>query len=90
MKINKINVKKLFGVFDYDIPVNKKSGITIIIGENGLGKTILLEMLEAFFKGKYSYFNSVTFKEFILAFDDGVKWVLKKRYKSLSLFGMFF
>ena len=78
MKINKINVKKLFGVFDYDIPVNKKSGITIIIGENGLGKTILLEMLEAFFKGKYSYFNSVTFKEFILAFDDGVKWVLKK------------
>ena len=79
MKIKKISIKKLFGVFDYDIPVNKKSGITIIIGENGLGKTILLEMLEAFFKGKYFYFNSVTFKEFILVFDDGVKWVLKKR-----------
>lgn len=78
MKIKKISVKKLFGVFDYDIPVNNKSGITIIIGENGLGKTILLEMLEAFFNGKYFYFNSVTFKEFILVFDDGVKWVLKK------------
>lgn len=78
MKIKKISIKKLFGVFDYDIPVNKKSGITIIIGENGLGKTILLEMLEAFFKGEYFYFNSVTFKEFILVFDDGVKWILKK------------
>ena len=78
MKIKKISVTKLFGVFDHDIPVNKKSGITIIIGENGLGKTILLEMLEALFKGKYFYFNSVNFKEFILEFDDGIKWVLKK------------
>ena len=68
----------MFGVFDYDIPVNKKSGITIIIGENGLGKTILLEMLEALFEGEYIYFRDVSFKEFILEFDDGVKWILKK------------
>lgn len=51
MKLKKISVKKLFGVFDHDIPINKKSGITIIIGENGLGKTILLEMIEALFNG---------------------------------------
>ena len=78
MKINKISVKKLFGVFDYDIPVNNKSGITIIIGENGLGKTILLEMLEAFFTCKYMYFSSVAFEKFILVFDDGIKWILEK------------
>jgi predicted ATP-binding protein involved in virulence len=85
MKIKKVSIEKLFGVFDYDIPVNNKSGITIIIGENGLGKTILLEMLDAFFKGKYFYFNSVTFKEFILVFDDGVKWVLKKKEQKDNL-----
>ena len=78
MEIKKISVKKLFGVFNHDIPVNKKSGITIIIGENGLGKTILLEMIEALFKGKFFYFNSVAFSEFILEFSDGIKWILQK------------
>lgn len=78
MKLKKISVKKLFGVFDHDIPINKKKGITIIIGENGLGKTILLEMIEALFNSKFLYFNSVNFKEFIIEFDDGIKWILKK------------
>lgn len=78
MKLKKISVKKLFGIFDHTIPINKKSGITIVIGENGLGKTILLEMIESFFKGSYFYLNSVDFKEFILEFTDGIKWELKK------------
>ena len=58
MKLKKIRVKKLFGIFDHEIPVNNASGITIVIGENGLGKTVLLEMIEAFFKGRYFYFNN--------------------------------
>jgi len=85
MRITKISVKKLFGVFDHDIPIKKKGGITIIIGENGLGKTILLEMIEALFNGKYFYFSSVTFKEFILEFSDGVKWILKKEEQRNNL-----
>lgn len=79
MKIKKISVKKLFGVFNHDIPLNKKSGITIMIGENGLGKTILLEMINAFFNKEYFYFDSVSFKELIIDFDDGVRWALKKQ-----------
>ncbi|WP_124981281.1 AAA family ATPase [Nonlabens xiamenensis] len=78
MKIKKISVRKLFGVFDHDIPINKKGGITIIIGENGLGKTIVLEMVEALFTGKYFYFNSIAFEKLILEFTDGVKWELNK------------
>lgn len=79
MKIKKISVKKLFGVFNHDIPLNKKSGITIVIGENGLGKTIILEMIDALFKSKYFYFNSVSFKEFIIDFDDGIQWRLQRK-----------
>ncbi len=78
MKLKKITVKKLFGVFDHEIPVNNSSGITIVIGENGLGKTVLLEMIKSFFDGKYRYFDSVTFNEIIFEFDDKVKWTVKK------------
>lgn len=79
MKLKKVKVKKLFGIFDHEIPVNNESGITIVIGENGLGKTVLLEMIEAFFKGRYFYFNNVTFDEMIFEFDDNIKWHLKKK-----------
>lgn len=78
MKIKKIIVDNLFGVFKHEIPINNESGITIVIGENGLGKTVLLEMIEAFFKGNYMYFNDVEFEDMKFEFDDGITWVLKK------------
>lgn len=78
MKIKKITVKKLFGVFNHEISLNNDSHITIIIGENGLGKTVLLEMIDAFFKGHYFYFNSVDFESIEFEFDDRIKWLLSK------------
>lgn len=77
MKITKVTVINLFGIFEHVIDM-KPSGITIIIGENGLGKTIMLEMLEAFFNGKYSYLNNVVFDTLSIEFDDHVTWVIKK------------
>jgi len=79
MKINSIKVTKLFGVFDHEVPINNETGITIIIGENGLGKTVFLEMIEAFFRGNYLHFNDVNFEELIFFFDDGIKWILTKK-----------
>ena len=78
MKINKISVKKLFGVFNHEIPINNSTGITIVIGENGLGKTVLLEMIEAFFKGSFLYFSKVTFDEMSIEFEDNVVWNIEK------------
>ncbi|MCP5064714.1 MAG: AAA family ATPase, partial [Ignavibacteriae bacterium] len=78
MKLNKIKVNSLFGVFNHEIPINNESGITIVIGENGLGKTIILEMIEAFFKGNSLYFNKVSFSEIIFEFSDGIIWTLNK------------
>ncbi len=78
MKLNKISVEKLFGVFDHEIPINNDLGITIIIGENGLGKTVILEMIEAFFKANYLYFNNISFKRLIFEFTDKVLWTLEK------------
>ncbi len=78
MKLSKIKVEKLFGVFDHEIKINNNIGITIIIGENGLGKTVILEMIEAFFKGNYLYFNSISFKKLIFEFTDKVLWTIEK------------
>ena len=85
IKINKISVTDLFGTFDHEVSINNDVGITIIIGENGLGKTILLEMIEAFFKGNYLYFNNVEFAEMIFDFNDGTKWILNKETHSGEL-----
>ena len=41
MRITKISVKGLFGMFDHEIPLNQESRITIIHGPNGVGKTVL-------------------------------------------------
>ncbi len=85
MKITKIKVKNLFGTFNHEISINNKTGITIIIGENGLGKTILLEMIEAFFKGNFLYFGDVTFDEMIFDFEDKTRWILIKEEGSSEL-----
>ncbi|MGB5981526.1 MAG: AAA family ATPase [Nonlabens sp.] len=85
MKINKIVVNNLFGVFEHSIVINNDIGITIIIGENGLGKTVMLEMIEAFFKGHYLYFTNVAFDEMIFEFEDSTKWILTRELKEDEL-----
>lgn len=88
MKIKSIKVKKLFGVFEHEVPINNETGITIIIGENGLGKTVFLEMIEAFFRGNYLYFNDVNFEELIFSFDDGIDWILKREDSELGVLSL--
>ncbi len=81
MKIKKISITKLFGLFKHEIFVND-AGITIIIGENGLGKTVLLEMVEAFFKKNFFYFSKIVFDKIEFEFDDGITWkIIKKEEK---------
>jgi len=41
MKLKKIGVKKLFGVFDHTIPINKENGITIVIGEKHDSRSLI-------------------------------------------------
>ena len=64
MRITKVSVKKLFGIFDHEIPLNQESRITIIHGPNGFGKTTLLSMLHGLFNGNLWVFYDVPFEEF--------------------------
>ncbi len=78
MKIQKIEVEKLFGEFDYEIPLNEKDRITIIHGPNGSGKTILLTLVNAFLNSDFYKFREIPFKSFKLYFDNQTVFNLYK------------
>lgn len=53
MMIERFFVKGLFGIFDNEI-VFKEGGITVVVGQNGCGKTTMLRMLAAIFSKNHS------------------------------------
>ena len=69
-QIRKIKVKSLFGLFDYDIPLND-SGITILIGINGSGKTTIFKILNSILNQEFYNILDVDFKLFEIIFDNG-------------------
>lgn len=82
MKLSKVIVNNLFGIFNHEVKINNGRGITIVIGENGLGKTVLLEMIESFFNRRFQYFSTVSFDKLIFEFYDNVKWIVYKEINS--------
>ena len=71
MRITKISVKNLFGMFDHEIPLNQESRITIVHGPNGVGKTTLLRMLDCLFNCDYELMDEIPFDEFRVDLQDG-------------------
>ncbi|MBP0013609.1 MAG: AAA family ATPase [Roseofilum sp. SID2] len=71
MKIEKISITGLFGVFDHVISLNQEDRITIIHGPNGFGKTSILRLIDGLFNSNYSVFNSIPFTNLKVDFDDG-------------------
>ncbi|MBM7634294.1 AAA family ATPase [Geomicrobium sediminis] len=78
MKLKEISIKKLFGIFNHEIKLSIDRGITIVIGENGLGKTKILEMVEAFFKGEFYKLANIEYESLIFKFEDNVSWEIFK------------
>lgn len=78
-------VKKLFGKFNYKFKL-KKSGITIITGPNGFGKTTILKCLEAFTDiNKIEYFGKLEFKEIKIIINKKNSLVLLKKKDDIQL-----
>lgn len=69
-KIVKIKVKSLFGLFDYDIPLND-NGVTILIGVNGSGKSTIFKILHNILRAKFYNILDVDFKSFEVYFESG-------------------
>lgn len=89
MKISKVEFKKLFGIFDHSINFDQNGGVTIIIGENGLGKTVILESLNSLFNRNYSFFSKLTFDHFIITFDTSEIWSFRKGKSKSNIESLF-
>lgn len=78
-------VKKLFGKFNYKLKL-KESGITILTGPNGFGKTTILKCLEAFTDiNKIEYFGKLEFKEIKIIINKEISFVLLKKKDDIQL-----
>lgn len=85
MSIEYIEVNGLFGAFNHRINF-KEGGITILLGENGLGKTVFLEMIEYFFNLKTKQLAEVDFENLFIKFKSGEIWnVVKDNYGEISV-----
>lgn len=84
MRISTIKVKNLFDLYNHEINLNVKDHITIIYGQNGVGKTIILEMIKSLFSSDYKIFFLVPYEEFSIEFDDGKVICLKRIKVDLS------
>jgi len=74
MRLRKIAVTGLYGIFDHEISLDKPEGVTIVHGPNGYGKTVMLKMISAAFDGDVEIFRNTHFKEFKIEFADGRTW----------------
>lgn len=82
MRIKEISVKKLFGMFDYTIPLNLDERITIIHGPNGYGKTNILRLIKASFSLNLEILHKIPFNEYDLIFDDSSVYSIRKKNKN--------
>jgi len=81
MQIDRIQILKLFGMFDHDIKLKTKDRITIIHGPNGVGKTTILKLINDIFDAKFFALKPVPFKRVIITFKNGKKIQITKATK---------
>ncbi len=86
MRITKISVKGLFGMFDHEIPLNQESRITIIHGPNGVGKTIVLRMVHGLFNYEYEFVGETPFVSLRIEFSGGESIVVNRIQVSARVF----
>jgi energy-coupling factor transporter ATP-binding protein EcfA2 len=70
-RIRRIQVTKLFGIFDHDIPLNLNDRITIVHGPNGYGKTVILQMIDGLFSKEWEVLRGIPFDELVVELEDG-------------------
>ena len=70
MRISKIGVYGLFDRFNHDIDFNPAERITIMTGPNGIGKTMILRILDALFNRPARSLEPMPFREVQITFDD--------------------
>lgn len=76
MEIKYIRINGLFSRFDHEIKFT--DGVNIIIGDNGVGKTICLKIINNLFNGDFGYLFDLDFKNISISFGKEI-WDISKQ-----------
>ena len=71
MRIRRVFVEGLFGLFDYEILMKLEDQITIIHAPNGFGKTARPRIITGLLQGHYYQLRIYPFNVFGIEFEDG-------------------
>lgn len=72
--VKRFEIEELFGIYNVNIPF--KDNINIFVGENGLGKTTILNALNYVIQGDSESLAAIEFKKMILTLGNDVKIVI--------------
>ena len=70
MRIEKIEIKGFFGMFNHSIDLNQEKHLTVIYGINGIGKTTIFKILNFFYNKNFRELIKAPFKELKIIYDD--------------------
>lgn len=82
MRIQKIEIRKLFNMFDYDIEIDDGNDVSVLIAPNGCGKTTIFNFISFILKPTRNAFIkicSVPFERFALTFSSGQTVVMQRK-----------
>ena len=71
LRLRRIVVDGLFNIYDHDIRLNLDDRVTLLHGPNGVGKTVVLGMIDALLRGRLGHIKEIPFSRFFLEFHDG-------------------
>jgi len=80
MKISKLRIKGLFGLYDYEIDFSRKNedDFTVITSPNGYGKTTILRIINSLNVKRLYYLYLLKYSELLFCFDDGSELVVSE------------
>lgn len=70
LRLKRVAVDDLFGLYNHCIDLNLDDRVTLLHGPNGVGKTVILIMIDRLLSDRLWYFQSIPFSRFELTFDD--------------------
>ena len=71
LRLQRIVVDGLFDVYDHDVRLKLDDRVTFLHGPNGVGKTVVLGMIDALLRRRLGHVRRIPFSRFFLEFHDG-------------------